>query len=287
MQLKSLAVFVLTSTISLTSMAQRNTHEAGLSFGYANYAGDLAPFPMAFSEFHRAYGAFYRYEYQHKQSIRVGLNYATISGSDLNSSRESHRLINLDFQSKIYELSVTGEYNLFSFYPCDGFLFTPYALAGLAAFHFRPTPKGGGVSLQGVGTEGQGLSGYKAPYLLTQVSVPLGVGAKWSVHRFLVVGLEVNCRKTATDYLDDVSGKYVPYELMVAEKGANTAALADKSKGYALSNSKTVGAIRGNPKMFDWYGTINAYVSYIFNSKCARTKRYIPPHRYYFQCPRF
>ena len=70
------------------------------------------------------------------------------------------------------------------------------------------------MALQPLGTEGQQVSGkfpdrhYPKPYKRTQLSIPMGAGINYKVNRQINLGYEIGWRKTFTDYLDDVSGRY-------------------------------------------------------------------------------
>ncbi len=101
--------------------------------------------------------------------------------------------------------------------------FVPYVFAGLAAFHHNPqgevkaaadggnpgslTP-GTFIDLQPLGTEGQRAGGSNSAYNKNQISIPFGGGVRYRINRNFDASLEVGFRKTFTDYLDDVGGKY-------------------------------------------------------------------------------
>jgi hypothetical protein len=125
-------------------------------------------------------------------------------------------LPNLNFQSSLFEASVTAEYDLIDITePDDGnFIdnnprkFTPYAFAGLGMFHFNPythDQAGKKVYLQPIGTEGQ-----LTPYPLWQICLPYGLGVKYAISNNFLVSAEFNLRKTFTDYIDDASIHHYP-----------------------------------------------------------------------------
>ncbi|GAB3327806.1 hypothetical protein GCM10027429_01960 [Marivirga atlantica] len=78
------------------------------------------------------------------------------------------------------------------------------------------------VSLRELGTEGQNFTAAQRarydtlynhdlpdPYSRFQIVIPLGIGARYKLTNNIDLGLEFSFRYTFTDYLDDVSGRYV------------------------------------------------------------------------------
>jgi hypothetical protein len=103
-------------------------------------------------------------------------------------------------------------------------------------------------------TEGQKTSQNptQKPYKLVQPSVPFGIGFKLNLAKYIGLGFEWGPRKTFTDYIDDVSGKYVDPLVLAAEKGPLAGILSNRSvdKDALLNNT---GKMRGNPVSKDWY----------------------------------
>lgn len=265
-------IIVILFFIPLFSFAQKNLHEIGIWAGGDNYVGDLSRFPMAWNQFEPGGGLFYRTWWRNRYALRAQFSYMHISGNDKNNNFWNQQR-RLTFESPIYELAIIGEINLFQFYPCYGYKFTIYFAGGVAGFYFHPTPEGGSISLRDIGTEGQGLPGYQKKYSLFQPSLPFGGGAKLALSNKIVLGGEVLWRKTFTDYLDDVSTQYVPYDEMVKANGIAAAVIADPSKGQYFSKDEVMlDRKRGDPFYRDWYGTINITLSYILNNNCHDSK---------------
>ncbi|NRA12748.1 MAG: hypothetical protein HRT57_12395, partial [Crocinitomicaceae bacterium] len=102
--------------------------------------------------------------------------------------------------------------------------------------------------LQPLGTEGQGSSLNSKSYGLTQLAIPIGLGAKISMGDKASINFEIGLRKTFTDYIDDVgSGSYIDPVLLAAENGPLAAELSNRS----LSDSRF--GRRGNASTKDWY----------------------------------
>ena len=86
--------------------------------------------------------------------------------------------------------------------------FVPYVFAGVAGFYNNPKglySDGTYVDLQPLKTEGQATA-----YGKTQLSIPFGGGIRYRINRNFDASLEIGWRKTFTDYIDDVGGKYAP-----------------------------------------------------------------------------
>ncbi len=91
-------------------------------------------------------------------------------------------------------------------------------------------------------TEGEGLVEYpdRKPYNLFQFSIPFGGGIKFRVSDHIVVAYEIGMRKTFTDYLDDVSTRYVDQAILLNERGPGAVAMAfrgDEGEGINLGLS--------------------------------------------------
>src|SRR5690606_39264510 len=141
--------------------------------------------------------------------------------------------------------------------------FQPFLLLGVGYFHFKPTTKFvdrngkdyGYVSLYEYNLEATGLPAEiygdsKSEYSLWQLAVPMGLGVKWDIGRRLSLGVEYLYRLTFTDYLDNVSGKYVDPSIYSAyltpEKAAMAADLQDRSWQIAPDLKHNAGENRGN-----------------------------------------
>lgn len=187
---------------------------------------------------------------------------------------------NLSFTSKISELSVVAEfYPLFIFinwlsrddYPPN---YSPYLLAGIGYFSFKPQTvlNGKVVDLQPLSTEGQGFAEYpdRKPYKLQQISFPVGFGMKYELSSSLNLRGEFLYRFTTTDYLDDVSKKYINPSLYSSYFSGTqlTDAIAlndrrNKNNPEYPINPKG-GQIRGNPKNNDAYFSFNIKLGLTF-----------------------
>jgi len=183
---------------------------------------------------------------------------------------------NLDFRSNISEAYIAAEIfplmllnkNHEDYAP----RLRPYGVIGIGAFHFKPQGSltdANGVKtwydLKPLHTEGEGFAEYPKikNYTLTQVNIPMGIGAKYFISDRVNVGLEVLHRKTFTDYVDDVSTKYIDPDLFDKYLSVQNAAIArqinDKAVGIVTPSVSRLGPgsdQRGNPNQNDAYFTI-------------------------------
>lgn len=162
--------------------------------------------------------------------VRVEYTSGTVTAADSfirRVDKDSAKLRNLNFKSKINEFALIGEV-----YPLtlrDGGrtqrFVNPYLFAGIGFFRFNPQThfQGRLIDLKPLSINGHGFPEYpdRKPYDLTAICIPFGAGVKLDVNKFLNIGAELNLRYTFTDHLDDVSeartdtdlySKYLPQE---------------------------------------------------------------------------
>jgi hypothetical protein len=229
--------------------------------GATNYFGDLAPRTNRAStslDLTRLYiGGYYNKRINANISVRFGLAYGRLKGDDATADRSSENgeyryRRNLSFRNDIIEAQVTG---LIDILPTDkGYLrrnfFNGYGMLGLSLFYHNPkgkVPAGLGlanedkwVALRPLGTEGQGLDGYKKRYSLFQPAILVGLGARYRINDKIDVGLEIGWRFTFTDYLDDVGGNYAQdKDAIAAGKDDLWWALSNKSGQINTSSDET------------------------------------------------
>lgn len=246
--------------------------EAGLMIGTSNYLGDLSgnSSKIYLQESHLAGGIFGRLNVGSMVSVKLGVNYARISGTDQNAANPGIRERNLNFRTNIYEVALTGEWNILGYDPYNYYrTISPYLFGGVAIFQFNPKTNfmGATVPLQPLGTEGQGLSGFENPYNLTQFAIPFGIGLKFALNDLWNLGFEIGARKTFTDYLDDVSMDYVNYFTLLDQSGELTANLS--SRTWEFNDSEpgvlTPNTSRGDDDPSDWYFILGLTISYNFS----------------------
>lgn len=182
---------------------------------------------------------------------------------------------NLSFRSKISEVSLVAEFH--PFFAFGNYMgrdveppyFSPYIVGGIGFFSFNPQTKYKGeyVDLQPLSTEGQGFAEYpdRKPYKLSQISFPIGIGVRYELSKDFNLRAELLHRITTTDYLDDVSTRYINTNLFSSYLSPAEAQMATELSYNNRTNPlgstgpfrKTAGGIRGNPKDKDAYFTFN------------------------------
>lgn len=242
----------------------RAAFEFGLMGGGSYYIGDLNP-NVHFKYSDWAAGLIVRYNLSNRHSFRFTASYGNIYGDDSKSKDAFQINRNLSFYSNIIEIAAGFELDLVKYRINDmRYPITPYFFYEIAYFRMNPKVKdefGNEISLQELGTEGQGtILNSKKQYGLNQISIPLGVGVKFNIKARLAISLEYGIRKTFTDYIDDVSGKYVNPIALQAIKGPLTAELADPSLNQQSYFSE--GMNRGNSRTKDWYSMYGLMITF-------------------------
>ena len=262
--------------------------EVGLNFGPSFFLGDLGgnsgkgtndikDINLEFTKMMK--GVFITMYPKNWFGLRVAADVTYLEGSDdiitttgINELWRKQR--NLDFKTTVLEGYIAVEIfptmllNRQSEYEPR---LRPYGLAGIGIFHFNPkgslTDAAGNKSwyyLHPLRLEGQGMPEYpySQPYKLTQLNIPLGAGLKYFVTDRINVSMEVLYRKTFTDYIDDVSTKYIDpasYTKYLNTQDATLAyKLSDKSIGiiYPGMTRYPAGTQRGDTKNGDTYFSV-------------------------------
>lgn len=196
---------------------------------------------------------------------------------------------NLNFRSKISEVSLVAE-----FHPLFIFInwlsredepprFSPYFSAGVGLFTFNPQAKnrnGNYVDLQPLSTEGQGFAEYpdRKVYKLTQINFPVGMGVRYELSPAFNLRAEFLYRILNTDYLDDVSTKYIKADYFSNYftpgsrdwQDANDLSFNQRVNSNQVKFRKTEGGVRGNPNNKDAYFTFNIKFGLTFGRERIR-----------------
>lgn len=262
-------VFVIGIAISATAQSKEGNHEYGINLGISSFLGDLGGSKNIGRAFwwdidpqitRASIGFIYRQEVVPHIAFRYNLTYAQLRGDDALTENAWRHYRNLSFKSPIVEASAMVEIGLSRFSGPYKKKMTPYIYGGVGGFWFNPQAyyNGQWVALQPLGTEGQGLPAYpdKKKYSRLQACFPIGGGFRYLLDNDWVVGLEMACRFTTTDYIDDVSGTYANpnyfYEYLDPETAAMAAALSDRSDGSQPTWTLPENG-RGNPANNDTY----------------------------------
>lgn len=278
----SVAASLLLLNLSTYSQLSESTSfsEAGITVGPSNFLGDLGGNMGKGTRFLKdnnfqmtkmTVGGYFSYHPSEWLGFRAALNYGSLEGDDAiikgkGGFEEYRKIRNSNFRSKLFEGLLMAEFYptvFFEYDPYDVFhKLRPYAVLGVGFFKFNPQGQdpvtGGWVNLKPLHTEGQGFPEFpdRQEYKLTELNIPMGVGIKYHVNETVSLSFEIIHRQTFTDYIDDVSTRYIdpslfyqylpPAQAQVAERMAN-------KTGTPLSRVFDAGDKRGNPNLNDSY----------------------------------
>lgn len=251
--------------------------EFGFGLGASHYFGDL----NTRAKLNRAKMAgtiFFRKNFGNYIALRVGATFAQLGYSDKYNTFNQYMLTrNLSFNSKVWELTLQGDFNFFRFMPGDpNYSFTPYVTFGAGVFNYDPYAylQGRKVMLRPLGTEGQG----DKPYSSMAICIPFGGGFKYAISSKVNIGFEVLHRFTNTDYLDDVSKTYPNPSIFPVNPADGTPSdaylLFDRSYEFGEPISVTnPGLQRGYSKQKDQFLTAMVHLTFNLQSyRCPTAK---------------
>lgn len=230
--------------------------------------------------------------------FRLGINQGVIEGDDKKAPNKGGAEVsrlqrNLSFKSNLLEV-----YAGIEFYPTvfleqyeelQGKL-RPYGVVGVGVFRFNPktkTDNGQWVELKPLHTEGQGFPEFpdRKEYSLTQLEIPMGFGLKYYMKENMYIGFEVLHRKTFTDYMDDVSTRYIDpiyFDAYLPPAQADLARQLNYRGTYQWAQTNpgaVVGEIRGHPEENDAFFSTLLRMGWRLNSTPAGARQ--------LRCPRF
>jgi len=263
-----LALSIFLSLFSLRSHAQSistgdGKFEVGFGFGPMFFLGDLGgtkgigrdflkdlDFPLTtFSK--KIFASYYPAEWI---GFRIAVNHGVLKGDDAEAPNKGGAEVdrlqrNLSFKSSVLEGYLAAEfYPTVFFEQYDGLAkkLRPYGIIGFGVMKFNPKAKldGQWVALKPLRLEGQGMAEYpdRKEYSLIQKEIPMGLGFKYYLRENMYVGLEVLHRQLFTDYIDDVSTRYVDPDVF-----ANYLSPADAAKARRLYYRGTYASAVSNP----------------------------------------
>ena len=266
--MRKIILLLLIITAGLSTKAQL---EVGVFAGGSYYVGDLNPgTPFLLTQ--PAFGLLARYNLSGRWTARLNVYQGTIEGDDEISNWLPER--SLKFTSGITELAGVMEFHFLPFY--NGSMknyWTPYIFGGFAMLHHKPEIDE--KDLKDFGTEGQNQSGDLPPGLTRDaysnyiLSIPFGVGFKYSFSKHIAASVEWGMRKTFSDYLDDVSTTYYlnSSDFDPGNPNYDDIEYSDPNMDHEALMQ------RGNSKTKDWYSFFGLTLTYHINltnrNKCS------------------
>jgi hypothetical protein len=264
------------------------TWETGIMTGPMVFMGDLGGNPGVGKPLLKDYnisstrysiGAYITCYLQPWLGIRFMINHGELYGSDALTNAESGEALsrknrNLDFRSSLNEGLLTAEFMPTIFLEDDPGQYIgkirPYVLLGIGIFHFNPqgsyTDSLGNSSwqyLRPLHTEGEGFAEYpsRKMYSLTQINIPMGIGAKYYVNDRMILSVEVLHRKTFSHDIDDVSSSYIDPSLFYKYLPYSQAVIADNISNKSPMRNDPESAYQPGDKRGD-SNRDNAYFSF-------------------------
>ncbi|HWH63900.1 MAG TPA: DUF6089 family protein [Ginsengibacter sp.] len=243
----------------------QNFHFSG-RLGLANYHGDLNQKSVTLSQAKLMGSIGAQYDLSEHITARSYVTFASLHADDKKGTAAIQQR-NLNFKSKITDWELTAQYNFLSL---NDSWWTPYVFAGVGVYHFKPYTKdtsGNKYFLQPLSTEGEGFIDGVKDYKLTQFSVPVGIGAAYSLNEDMRLGIEFGYRIIFTDYLDDVSNVYVDQNNLLNARGPKAVELAYRGNEVHTGPYPAAGTNRGNPNNKDgyYYIAVTYTVRYFFD----------------------
>lgn len=248
-----------------------------------------SPVDYDFETTKTAIGLGYKYKIQKWLNILTEFNWLVVQGDDKNTKEKFRHERNLNFRSNIFETVLKIEFayffdkishrysikNTFSRRMKDIQREITF-FAGIGGFYFNPYGFDGKqwIALKPLCTEGEGLPNGPPPYSNYSICIPIGIAYNIYIKKKWSIGIEINWRKTFTDYIDDVSTRYYNPAVLAATFGPKSAQMSDPSLGTIPGFSKPAAdgtpAKRGDPTQKDSYFSVQLKLGYIVHNKKNR-----------------
>lgn len=255
--------------------AQAQVVEVGGSIGLSYYMGDINPKkPLNSSKL--GWGALIRYYSNTRWAFRFAYSNLQLNGSDAKSGYRPER--GLSFQTKTHDIALLAEFNFFEYFTgSKRNKLSPYLFGGISLFGFEPQDMDG-KCLHDLKTdvtyetskdkEGNSHSyEKKVDYNTIAVSIPFGIGVKYSLSSKLGMALEWRWDYTFTDWIDDCHAYYPSnyhghHYSDIDIQHADPTHFADDPEhpGDNFAWYKQ----RGNKEDNDWFGYLNLSIVYKF-----------------------
>mgnify|MGYP002622898188 FL=1 len=241
------------------------TLEIGPHVGASYYMGDLNP-TLPFAQAQLQYGGLVRYNYNNRWTFRFDYSRVKVTADDTKLNWRPER--GLNFTSKINDFSLVAEFNFLEYYTGNPKKnVSPYIFGGISVFQYTAFANVDGilVDLSDYATEGPEdpeAKWYDKMFGKTSsigVSIPFGMGVKFSLSRHMAATVEWRMQKTFTDYLDDVATVYPEQHAVYTADDGTTYDLTDPTGNYRA------GQQRGNSAFNDWFGMARASLTWKFN----------------------
>ncbi len=190
-------IALLLVLISLPVCSQ--TYEAGIYAGGLNNIGDVGRMNFI-SPSGPAFGGIFKWNKSRRYAWRGSVLYGQFTADDAKSDLASRQQRGYSLDNSILEVSAGLEFNFVEYnLHSMGKAFTPYLYTGITYFRYDFNYFDAG-QLQDTGQRDGAFA------------IPMTVGAKLRINRFLILGAEIGARYTFTDNLDASNPKGSNFE---------------------------------------------------------------------------
>lgn len=261
------ALIVLTTGQFLAPMTARaQVLEVGGSVGLSYYMGDINP-QKPFCQSSLGWGAQARYYEGTRWAFRFAYSNLQLNCSDEASGYRPER--GLSFKTNVHDFALMAEFNFLDYFTGsrrNGL--SPYLFGGVSVFYFNPKADDG-TTLYNIMTDVEydddNERFFKPEYSKTALSIPFGIGVKYSVNKRLGTALEWRWDLTFTDWIDDCHAYYPETDNAYSDP-------------TGFHNDGDLYVQRGNKYDNDWFGYLNFSLTYKFNlpngNGCDKRERY-------------
>ena len=244
--------------------AKAQVIEVGVSGGLSYYMGDINP-RKPFNQSRLGYGVLVRYYDNTRWAFRLAYSNLQLEGSDESAKYRAER--GLAFTTDVHDIALVAEFNFLDYFTGSKRSYvSPYIFGGISVLNFTPKAKDGTelcTILTDVDYDKNIPQNGDKKYSTFAVSIPFGIGVKYSAGPRIGMALEWRMDFSFTDWLDDCHA-YYPLWNSADEPYVQ---YSDPT-GYAADsagNNTSKYVQRGNPENNDWYGYLNFSVIYKFN----------------------
>ncbi|MEO6191267.1 MAG: DUF6089 family protein [Saprospiraceae bacterium] len=252
-----IASVLLICLILLQNLNAQN-FKIGASVCGSNYSGDLTSNNSAIiKQTSPGFGLFLNYSLDDYFGIKLQYERLKVSANDALSNQDWQIRRNLNFKSQINTFDLFAQINLRSILFSQINFCNVYLIGGYSIFSFNPITNYNGreIELKPLGTEGQGMIGFKPKYNLIAGAFNFGISIEYLLNPLWSIQSQLLYRKTNTDYLDDISNAYIDFNLLSQKNGQIAAELGNKINAPQ-------GSQRGNPLDQDWFQSLNISLNY-------------------------
>ncbi len=239
--------FLLAISFLMNVKSDAQIIEVGATGGLSYYVGDVNP-KKHFSQNEFGFGAVVRYYQNFRWAFRFQYSNMTLASSDEKSVYRPGR--GLSFNSTVNDFALLAEFNFFDYWTGSNRNYiTPYIFAGFSFFMYNASmPEGTDILAFDSNANAFSAEEYESIPKGSTISIPFGIGVKYSVFKRVGVSMEWRMHKTFTDEIDKVIDNY-NYNIVQNQSGSVESIYHKEPIGYKC----------------DWFSMLSLSITYRFN----------------------